>query len=420
MRKLYISAAIMLAIACADSTKKSVTKTDSSQPVIVQSAAIDSEARRNTDFGPARTDAIKALESFRFDSARVDSVAIYGLSLDELRLLRGLVFGRHGRHFEDDAFIQSYLVSQAWYKPNSYFTNDSLNDVERANLDIIRGAEAARHDRIMPGDLRYHRGKVITAAMLGKHTFEEWELLSTELWAINGHKFYGSGSDDYGASMLQEYYDERYWYKPVKQLRYAELPAQDRLAIDTITLARIDDLDGAVTFGMMRLFQNRRLEERNLKFTQLFDLRLMRNEVYALHGRAFTTPWIKRELEAQGYQPTGNFSEAALSQIEKDNVALIRRFEELRHEDLSTREIMGQWYVRYPLGWVRLLRNELYARHGKIFTDQQLQAYFAAMPWYKPDPAFKESMLTELERKNAQTLLDHEKLIRSGGRYPEG
>ena len=73
-----------------------------------------------------------------------------------------------------------------------------------------------------------------------------------------------------------------------------------------------------------------------------------------------------------------------------------------------------------PLAFVRLLRNEIYARHGRIFKDKALQSYFAGMPWYKPNPAFNESMLTALEKKNAQAILDHEKLIASGGSYPEG
>jgi hypothetical protein len=426
MHRLYLGAAIVLSVACADSAKKSAAS-DSAKPVAAEKvAAVDSAARRNTNFAPSRTPAVVALESFAFDTNRVDSAAMYALSLDELRLLRGLVFGRHGRHFADDAFIQSYLASQPWYKADSTFTNASLNDTERDNLDIIRGAEAVKHDRIMPGDVRFYRGKVVTSAMLGHHTPVEWRLLSSEVLAIHGHEFNDypdeesieMGSDS--SEALQFYYDNRYWYRRRGALALSALPAEDRELADSIDVARIRDLGTHVGFGMMRLFRATLLTEENLKYATVMDLRLMRNEVYALHGREFTTLWIKRTLAAAGYQPKGGFRESDLSEIEKQNIALIRRVEDRKHEELSTKEVHGQNFIHVPLSFVRLLRNELYARHGKIFKDKALQAYFSSQPWYKPNRAFSESMLTDLERKNTQTLLEHEKLIGSGGKYPEG
>src|SRR5450432_1171826 len=65
-----------------------------------------------------------------------------GLPLDNLKILRGLVFGRHGRIFKDGD-IRGYLENQPWYKPNPDFNNSMLNDVERRNLDLIRDQEAS-------------------------------------------------------------------------------------------------------------------------------------------------------------------------------------------------------------------------------------------------------------------------------------
>lgn len=39
---------------------------------------------------------------------------------------------------------------------------------------------------------------------------------------------------------------------------------------------------------------------------------------------------------------------------------------------------------RLPTDQLRIARNEIYARKGRYFKDQQLAAYFARMPWYKP------------------------------------
>ncbi len=61
---------------------------------------------------------------------------------------------------------------------------------------------------------------------------------------------------------------------------------------------------------------------------------------------------------------------------------------------------------------LRIARNEIYARHGRRFKDETLQAYFDALPWYfgSVDPAdFDESVLNEYERANLKFISDFEK-----------
>ncbi len=60
---------------------------------------------------------------------------------------------------------------------------------------------------------------------------------------------------------------------------------------------------------------------------------------------------------------------------------------------------------------LRLMRNEIYARHGYVFSDPDLVAFFSAEPWYHPDPGFKPAMLSEGESKTVQVLnlLEHRK-----------
>ena len=55
----------------------------------------------------------------------------------------------------------------------------------------------------------------------------------------------------------------------------------------------------------------------------------------------------------------------------------------------------------------RLAVNEIYARHGRMFQDEHLQAYFDSKPWYYGTIAsdqFDEGMLSELEKGNIQTI----------------
>lgn len=67
-------------------------------------------------------------------------------------------------------------------------------------------------------------------------------------------------------------------------------------------------------------------------------------------------------------------------------------------ESLSSRELL-------------LARNEIYARHGRRFQDQEIQSYFDQKSWYQgsvePED-FSESLLSEVEKKNIALILKEE------------
>ena len=56
---------------------------------------------------------------------------------------------------------------------------------------------------------------------------------------------------------------------------------------------------------------------------------------------------------------------------------------------------------------IRIAINEIYARHGRMFTSKDLQDYFNSKSWYHPTvPAdqFDESTLNDFEKKNIELL----------------
>ncbi|MCD8364630.1 MAG: YARHG domain-containing protein [Clostridiales bacterium] len=60
---------------------------------------------------------------------------------------------------------------------------------------------------------------------------------------------------------------------------------------------------------------------------------------------------------------------------------------------------------------LRIARNEIYARHGRMFDDEALQEYFNSKEWYTGTIApedFTESMLNDYERENAYTISAYE------------
>ncbi|MDX2086308.1 MAG: YARHG domain-containing protein [Kofleriaceae bacterium] len=50
------------------------------------------------------------------------------------------------------------------------------------------------------------------------------------------------------------------------------------------------------------------------------------------------------------------------------------------------------------------LRNCIYAAYGNPFKKPKWQKHFAKEPWYKPNPAFDESMLSKVARQNVTEL----------------
>src|SRR5258708_1167019 len=87
-------------------------------------------------------------EKFDFAKTRLVKTRIAGLKEDEnaddFALLRGVVFGKHGRIFKERS-IQDYLEKQSWYTKNANYSNRVLTAIERANLDLIRVIEAEKH-----------------------------------------------------------------------------------------------------------------------------------------------------------------------------------------------------------------------------------------------------------------------------------
>uniref|UniRef100_UPI0006D09D3F YARHG domain-containing protein n=1 Tax=Clostridium sp. NkU-1 TaxID=1095009 RepID=UPI0006D09D3F len=58
-------------------------------------------------------------------------------------------------------------------------------------------------------------------------------------------------------------------------------------------------------------------------------------------------------------------------------------------------------------GQLRIAKNEIYARHGRRFADQELQRYFNQCRWYEGRIApedFEENMLNETERFNISLI----------------
>ncbi len=83
-------------------------------------------------------------------------------------------------------------------------------------------------------------------------------------------------------------------------------------------------------------------------------------------------------------------------------------------QGISSRYIDESELYNYSAGQLRLIRNEIFALHGRIFKSQDLADYFSQKSWYVPTYApedFDANMfyyLNDYEEANLQVILDYE------------
>lgn len=350
----------------------------------------------------ASTEMYKKLEALDLSKQAITREQAEVLDPYDLTRLRGVVFGRHGRIFKDRD-IQVFLKEQTWYKPNPNFSNSMLNATEHANLDLIREQEALKHDQIMPGDLRWWQTREMTEENLGLHSAGEWQVLRAEVEAVRGKRF----EDD---PWLQKYFEERYWYKADPNYDARQLTEIERKNLAAIDAAQRRQRKAAISPGDMEHFENRLVTEAMLKGLSLHELRLLRNEIYARRGRQFRTEWLAQYFWSQPwYDAREDNKEPVLSTTEQKNIETIVAYENKLREGLTTTPVTEALLEGMFLEDARKLRNEIYARHGKVFKDRWLQGYFKSFSWYKPNPRYTDAALTSVERQNAASIAAYEK-----------
>ena len=74
--------------------------------------------------------------------------------------------------------------------------------------------------------------------------------------------------------------------------------------------------------------------------------------------------------------------------------------------DSDTRYLTRSELSGYTKSDLAYIRNEIFARHGYVFTKSKYRNYFGSKSWYYPDPYFPddESMLNNVERANIHLI----------------
>jgi len=204
------------------------------------------------------------------------------------------------------------------------------------------------------------------------------------------------------------------------------------------------------------LYYERVLTPADLEGRTLRDLSLMRNTIFARVGNPFAKPWLNAYFRAQPwYAPKDKVDISRLSEADKANVALLATAENtapratlvarrdairarttLSPEDAVELSLIGAAIGEYsgaadvpvaqrnPLEDVtvldsqlvvaqldvlsrrdlRLLRNTIYARHGRPFKSFVLTNHFSGQQWYTADASYTDARLTDIDKRNIQLV----------------
>ncbi len=88
---------------------------------------------------------------------------------------------------------------------------------------------------------------------------------------------------------------------------------------------------------------------------------------------------------------------------QKNNNGTVHGF----YPEASTR-LLTEDDVKYLTEWGhKVMLNEIYARHGKVFTTQDLIDHFNTQSWYKGNKTNVTDMLSSIEQENVAFLNNH-------------
>ena len=187
--------------------------------------------------------------------------------------------------------------------------------------------------------------------------------------------------------------------------------------------------------------RSRRLSNADLRDKTRHALWIMRNEMFARYGYRFKNRELATHFKAQFWYQTTRLNSSAIyysrfSGLERSNVEIIYQYEQNRitgnrkpvavHPQTTTSPL--QSFGDYPETAIRrityadiagkskrelrIMRNEIYARHGYRFGQYDLRTHFKKKSWYKPTTTngayLYNNYLTEIERDNVKFIQRYE------------
>lgn len=226
-----------------------------------------------------------------YDRALTDA-DLDGRSLRELSLMRNTIFARAGNPFAKP-WLDAYFRAQPWYRRAEKLDPKKLSDIDVKNAEKI----AQREQSYGTDRLQADRDAILArGATPSPDDLIELELISVQLGEYVG---------------------------PAGVAREKRNPLADPSVLD----------------GQLSLAQVQGLSRR--------DLRLLRNTIYARHGRPFKSPLLAQYFELKDwYEADSSYTDARLTALDKRNIQLVKSEEDRLGGPLS------EWDHEHEEGWM--------------------------------------------------------------------
>ena len=91
------------------------------------------------------------------------------------------------------------------------------------------------------------------------------------------------------------------------------------------------------------------------------------------------------------------------TQSKKKNVSIPGRFPQASERLLTASDLQG-----LSKNDLKIMRNEIFARHGYIFQTQDMKSYFRNQSWYSPQSSNVTAKLSNIEIKNIELIKGYE------------
>jgi YARHG domain len=218
----------------------------------------------------------------------------------------------------------------------------------------------------------YYSRPVTTADLEGR-TLRELSLMRNTIFARAGNIF--------RKSWLHEYFTAQPWYRPT--------------GLDEKTLSALDRQNAAAIakyeLALPRAELKRRktaLEAKVPKDDSGEDLSfstLPAEEFLELTLLAQTLGEEAPDYMYEAANPNGVRTTIVEADM-LDNVLTVNALKDLSKRDL------------------RILRNTVYARRGRVFKTETMRDYFSRMEWYHPDPKYTDARLTATDLRNIKLI----------------
>ncbi len=187
----------------------------------------------------------------------------------------------------------------------------------------------------------------------------------------------------------------------------------DEIKIDVINYEM--DENNQSGFGVMGVYHLKREDKEGEKSKEdLGEQDLQEQNLQDIIYNRYYSQWSEEEMiaaieEKSSYRKNCSFYNQVTEYME--NVREVRDIsyvvEPLYYTDLMYYDVLD--FEDAPLLIIYLAKNELYARHGYIFKDQDLNNYFMGQLWYTPTSKpedFKDSVFNEYEKANLKLLVE--------------